>query len=127
MIDVIAPLASKRKKPGSKAGLFHRLRSKNLPLGSVLPFLFGLVSLLVEMHMFVDVIDPIHRNEMVLAVGCRVGLGQLDEFATLEMVHRADMLAVGTQHFHVILDQARVRILHFSHLGLLSLLTAENS
>jgi hypothetical protein len=43
---------------------------------------------------------------MVLAAGLGIGLGELDGVGTLQMIHGSDVLAVGTQNFHVFLDVA---------------------
>jgi len=69
---------------------------------------------LIEMDVLIDVIDPSHRNEvMVLAVG-RTLLGQLDFVGAIEMIDFPYGLSVGRNDVHVFPDLLNVR-----HLGLL--------
>ena len=58
----------------------------------------------VEMHVLIDVIDPRHRNEvMVLAIG-RTLLCQLDLVGSFEMVDLSDRLFVGGDDIHMFPD-----------------------
>src|SRR6187399_730942 len=75
-------------------------RSTSVSLPARLRFGAGLL----EMHVVVHVIDPGERNEVMLAAGVRVVLGELHQIPTFQMIHRSDMNAVGTEHFHVFLD-----------------------
>ena len=51
------------------------------------------------------------RDQMVLAAGFRIALRQLDVAGTFQVIHGADVLAVGTQDFHVFLDVAFLNML----------------
>jgi hypothetical protein len=55
------------------------------------------------MHMLVDVIDPVERDVMVLAISGIV-LGQLDAGCAIHVVNGADMGAVLGKNFHVFAD-----------------------
>jgi hypothetical protein len=80
----------------------------------VLPMGRHIRARLVEMDVLIDVIDPVHRNEvMVLAVG-RTLLGQLDLVGAIEMIDFPDGLSVGRNDVHVFPDLRNVR-----HSGLL--------
>jgi hypothetical protein len=59
---------------------------------------------LLEMDLLVDVIDPRERDEMVLAAGLRIILRELDRIPAFQTVHDTDVDAIGTEHFHMLLD-----------------------
>jgi hypothetical protein len=56
------------------------------------------------MDVLVDVVDPGQRNQVMLTAGFRIAFRQLDVAGTFQVIHGADVLAVGTQDFHVFLD-----------------------
>ena len=64
----------------------------------------GVLAGFVQVHMRVDVVDPVHRDEVVLALGGGVLLGQLDAVLAFYVVDGADVLPIGSQHFHVFVD-----------------------
>ena len=67
------------------------------------PALLGLVAGEAEVHLLVHVVDPAERDQMVLAHGLQVQLGQFD-LTALDVVHLAHVLAVRADHFHVLGD-----------------------
>jgi hypothetical protein len=58
------------------------------------------------MNVCVDVVDPLQGNEMVMFSVWRIRLREFDALASLEIVHRSDMLAVGRFDFHMVFDVA---------------------
>src|ERR1700730_4301296 len=56
------------------------------------------------MDLVVHVIDPFDRDEMRPAAGLRVVLGQNDTVGAFLVVNSADVLAIGTHHFHMVLN-----------------------
>lgn len=61
------------------------------------------IGILREMHVLIDVVDPVERDVVVLAVSGIV-LGQLDAACAIHVVDGADMGAVLGQNFHVFAD-----------------------
>src|SRR5262249_34858617 len=55
----------------------------------------GLGAGLLEVHVGVDMVDPRQRNEVVLAAGVGVVLGQLDLVTPFQLVHGPDVDPVG--------------------------------
>jgi hypothetical protein len=55
----------------------------------------------------IDMIDPRHRNEMMLPVG-RTVLGELDLVAAFQVIDLADVLAVEIDHIHMFLNLRNV-------------------
>src|SRR5262245_39037091 len=72
--------------------------------GDGLPLHYGFLRRLIEMNLAVHVIDPIDRNEMMMAAGFRIVLGQHDTVAAFLVVDGADMFTVRSNHFHVFLN-----------------------
>ena len=73
-------------------------------LPAVLPVRGHIGARFVEMHVLIDMIDPGHRNEvMVLAVG-RALFCQLDLVGSVEMVDLSDRLPVGRDDIHMFPD-----------------------
>ena len=50
--------------------------------------------------MRVDMIDPIHRDEVVTAI-IRIALRQLDAVSALQMIDGSHMIAIGSSDFHM--------------------------
>jgi hypothetical protein len=55
------------------------------------------------MYVGVYVIDPIQRDEMVLAI-LRVGSGQFDAARTFHVIDGADVAAICGKNFHMLAD-----------------------
>jgi hypothetical protein len=73
-------------------------------LAAMLPVRRYIRARFIEMDVLVDVVDPRHRNEvMVLAVG-RTLLCQLDLVGSFEMVDFSDRLPVGRDDVHMFPD-----------------------
>jgi hypothetical protein len=109
--DLLAKKEPPKKKPAETAGwspTFYDSVADSLR--GILPLLHHLAARLVKMDVRVDMIDPVGGNEVMLAAGIRVVLGQLDAIGTLKMIDGADMLAVRTDDFHVLAN-----ILCFCH------------
>jgi hypothetical protein len=86
--------------------LFRRdpLREARL-LPAVLPVRGDVRPRFIEVHVLIDVIDPRHRNKvMMLAVGCAL-FGELDFVGALEMVDFSDRLSIRRNDVHMLLDQ----------------------
>src|SRR5476649_205525 len=94
------PVCSQTKRPGQLAG---PLRERDR-LSRRLPLRYGVLGVLVEMDMGIDLFDPGERNEVMYTAGLRIALGELDLVGAFQVIDDADMLAVGTEHFHVFLD-----------------------
>src|SRR5262245_701175 len=62
--------------------------------GNCLPFHHGFLRRLIEVNLAVHIIDPIDRNEMMMAAGFRIILGQHDTVTTFFMVDGSDMFTV---------------------------------
>src|SRR3954452_19747606 len=68
----------------------------------------------VEMHMLVDMIDPGHRNEMMMLTVRRALFGQLDLVGAFQMVDLPDRFTVRRNDIHVLLDLRRIRHVRLS-------------
>jgi hypothetical protein len=86
-------------KPGLAA-----IKSAGIASGRGPPPLLNVLARSVEMDVLVDVVDPGQRNQVMLTAGFRIAFRQLDVAGTFQVIHGADVLAVGTQDFHVFLD-----------------------
>jgi hypothetical protein len=76
---------------------------------SVLPVRSYVCTRFIQVDMLVDVIDPRHRNEVMVRSVRRTLPGQLDLVGTFEMVDFADGLSVGRNDVHVFFDLRSVR------------------
>src|SRR4051812_23661720 len=94
--------------PGEESGLRRALRKISSTL-AVLPVRGDVGARLVEMDMLVDMIDPGHRNEMMMLTVRRALLGQLDLVGAFEMVDLPDRFAVRRNDIHVLLDLRCIR------------------
>src|SRR5262249_18899153 len=56
------------------------------------------------MDLLVHVIDPIDRDEVLLAARFRIVLAQYDTVGGLQVVDRANVFAVQAHNFHVLLN-----------------------
>jgi len=54
--------------------------------------------------MRIDVVDPIHRQEPMLAVGRRIAPGELDGVGSFDTVDGADVNAIRSDDLHVFLN-----------------------
>jgi hypothetical protein len=61
------------------------------------------------MDVLIDVIDPGHRNEMMVLAVRRTLLGELDFVGAIEMIDLADGLIVGRNDVHVFFDLRGIR------------------
>src|SRR5664279_1423786 len=86
------------------------LSASTVRLRRRLPLRLDILGRLVQVNMLVDMVDQSQRNEMMLAAGSRIALGELDLVGALEVIDLADVGAVGTENFHVFLD-----VLSFDH------------
>jgi hypothetical protein len=59
----------------------------------------------VQVHMGIDVIDPVQRDEVVLPI-LRIALGELDAAVALHVIDGADMATIGGTDFHMFTDIA---------------------
>src|SRR4029078_4285151 len=89
-------------KPGS-AG-FCRTHTIVESSGRGLPLRLHVLARFVEMDVLGDVVHPIRRDQVMRAAGLGILPGQLDLVGTFQVIHGSDMLAVGTQDFHVFLN-----------------------
>src|SRR5262245_58617052 len=72
--------------------------------GDCLPFHHGFLRRLIEVNLAVHIIDPIDRNEMMMAAGFRIVLGQHDTVAAFRMVDDSNMFTIRSNDFHVFLN-----------------------
>src|SRR5206468_3272378 len=72
--------------------------------GGFAPLGFHVFRRLVEVPLLVDLADPVQRNEMMLAAG-RIVPGELDLVGAVHVIDLRDLLAVGGDHIHVLLDR----------------------
>ena len=100
------PASSQTTRPGLTAGPCARERAG---LSRRLPLRYGVLGRLVEVDMGVHLVHPGERNEVMLAAGLRIALGELDLVRAVQVIDDADVLAVGAEHFHVFLDALCVR------------------
>src|SRR3989304_2404251 len=68
------------------------------PLGDRFQGRLGKVNLLI------DVIDPVHRDEVMLSAGAEILLRKLDAVLAFQMIDGADVLAVRSQYLHVFVN-----------------------
>jgi hypothetical protein len=61
------------------------------------------------MNVLIDVIDPRHRNEMMVLAVRRALFGELDLVGTFEMIDLADGLLVGRNDIHMFPDLGGIR------------------
>src|SRR5262245_2223850 len=92
----------------SKArGHFGRGLSNSALTSVRLPARLRLGAGLLEMDVLVHVIHPGERNEMMLAAGIRIVLGQFHLVPPFQVVHGSNVHAVRPEHFHMFLDHHR--------------------
>jgi hypothetical protein len=76
--------------------------ARSLP--AVLPVRSYIRTRSIEVYVLIDMVDPRHRNEvMVLAVG-RALFGQLDLVGAFEVVDLSDRLSIRRDNVHLFLD-----------------------
>src|SRR5262249_21390749 len=90
------------KPDRSRAAIYCGIGRENS--GDGLPFKHGFLRRLIEVNLAVHIIDPIDRNEMMMAAGFRIVLGQHDTVAAFFMVDGSDMFTVRSNHFHMFLN-----------------------
>jgi len=73
-------------------------------LAAMLPVRGHIRARFVEVDMLIDVVDPRHRDEVMMLAIRRALLGQLDLVGSFQMVDFSDCLLVRRDDVHVFLD-----------------------
>jgi hypothetical protein len=76
---------------------------------TVLPMRRHIGARFVQMNVLVDMIDPGHRNEMMMLAVGRALLGELDLVGSIEVIDLSDRFSVGRNDVHVFFDLRSIR------------------
>src|SRR5206468_12206506 len=98
MVPSITRSAAPQKAQGPATPGLVTIKTDGIASGRSLPLLLNVLARPVQMYVLVDTVDPGQRDQMVLPAGFRIAYRELDVAGTFQMIHGADVLAVGTQN-----------------------------